>query len=155
MASVTEWNQKAAHLGSNLYNSTPSIRSWNTFISFCHPNGSHYCLCPSSFRSTPPPGCQQVPECLEGPPLHLFPGQACNPSPVRLVQCTNLGWDPVLSSPNSVQPTHIFFFFSHQPKKSVSHYESPTHSRALHHLHHTTLAQRNRVFPRGAFGASE
>lgn len=112
---------------------------------------------PASPPRSTPPGCQQVPVCLEGPPLHLFPGQACNPSPVRLAQCTNLGSDPILSSPNSAQPTHFFsfFFFSHQPKKSVSHYESPTHSRALHHLHRTILAQRNRVFPRGAFGASE
>lgn len=58
-------------------------------------------------------------------------------------------------TPHSPHTFFFFFFFSHQPKKSVSHYESPTHSRALHHLHRTILAQRNRVFPRGAFGASE
>lgn len=43
------------------------------------------------------PGWQQALVCPERPPLRLFHGQACNPSPVRVVQCTNLGLSPAHS----------------------------------------------------------
>lgn len=37
------------------------------------------------------------PVCPGRPQVNLFPGKACNPSPVRRVQCTYLGSDPVYS----------------------------------------------------------
>lgn len=80
--------------------------SSSAFISRRHPDGSHYSVPPSGFstHSSSPhsswlAGWLAGSWCPERAPLHLYPSQACGPSPVILVQWIPcLGTDPVLTA---------------------------------------------------------